>query len=135
MTATVQARAVFGPPRPVLVVSVAGEIDSANQREFDRVLGEVAAQRGTTHFRRQFGCQEVATMLVVDLREATFVGVRALFCLADRRDDNGRPPRLVVDANSVVRRALAASGLDDTFEIFTDLADAVLAEAQPRDRD
>lgn len=135
MTATLRARAVFGPPRPVLVVSVGGEIDSANQREFDRVLGDVAAQRGTTHFRRQFGCQEVATTLVVDLREATFVGVGAISCLAGRRDADGHPPRLVVAADGVVRRALAACGLDDAFEIFSDLADAVLAEAHPRDRD
>ena len=135
MTATVQARAVFGPPRPVLVVFVAGEIDRANQGEFARVLGAVAAQQGTAHFRRQFGCKEVAPTLVIDLREVSFIGVDALFRLTEQRDDGGCPPRLVTAAHGVVRRALAASGLDDVFELFSNLPDAVLTESQPRERE
>lgn len=119
----------------MLVVFVGGEVDSANQGEFERVLGAVAAQRGTAHFRRQFGCREVAATLVVDLREATFIGINALFGLAKHGDEDGRPPRLVVAPDGVVRRALAASGLENVFEVFSDLADAVLTPVHPCDRD
>ncbi len=135
MSATFHTRAVFGPPRPVLVLSVKGEVDRFNQGELDRALSAVAGQRGSIDFRRLFGCQELSTTLVVDLREVTFLGMGALSGLVEWRDRHGHVPRLVVAANGIVRRSLAVSGQDNDFELFSDLADAVLSDAQSRDCD
>ena len=116
---------MFGPPRPVLVLFVKGEIDRSNQGELDRALRAVDGRHGTIDFRSLFGCQELSTTLVVDLREVTFLGVGVLSGLAQWRDRHGHVLRLVVAANGIVRRSLTVSGQDNDFELFSDLADAV----------
>lgn len=135
MSATFEARALFGPPRPVLVLSVTGEIDRSNDEQFRRLLSTPADLRGTDRFRQHFGCREPATTLVVDLRETTFINGRALTHLAQQRDRDGRTPRLVVASSGVVRQALDAAGFDGLFEIYSDITDAVLADVRPHDRD
>lgn len=71
----------------------------------------------------------------IDLREVTFLGVAVLSGLAQWRDRHGHVPRLVVPANGIVRRSLIVSGQGNDFELFSDLADAVLSDAQSRDCD
>jgi anti-anti-sigma regulatory factor len=131
VTATFETRALYGPPRPVLVISVIGEIDRTNDDELRRHLHRTAAQRGSESFREQYGCSEPATAVVVDLRGATFVAGNALAFLARERDGTGRPLRLVLGPRGVVRRALAAAGLESDVELYDDVADAVLAEVTP----
>ena len=133
MTATFVTRALYGPPRPVLVLSVSGEVDRANDDELRRELRRTADVRGNPFFREQYGCRELASAVVVDLREATFVAGSALAFIAGERDGSGRPLRLVVGDRGVVRRALAAAGLDQDVEIYDDVADAVLADVTQDD--
>lgn len=129
MTATFVTRALYGPPRPVLVLSVSGEVDRANDDELRRQLRRIADARTNPYLREQYGCRELAASVVVDLREATFVAGSALAHLARERDGSGRPLRLVVGERGVVRRALTAAGLDGDVELYADVADAVLADA------
>ncbi|MCD2196295.1 STAS domain-containing protein [Actinomycetospora endophytica] len=133
MTATFVTRALYGPPRPVLVLSVSGEVDRGNDDELRRQLRRTADIRGNPYFHEHYGCRELATAVVVDLREATFVAGHALACLARERDGSGRPLRLVVGARGAVRRALTAAGLDDAVELYDDVADAVLADSAASD--
>jgi hypothetical protein len=133
VTATFVTRALYGPPRPVLVLSVSGEVDRANDDELRRQLRRTADVRGNPSFREQYGCRELATAVVVDLREATFVAGNALAFIARERDGSGQPLRLVVGDHGVVRRALAAAGLDSDVEIYDDVADAVLADVTQDD--
>jgi hypothetical protein len=133
VTATFVTRALYGPPRPVLVLSVSGEVDRANDDELRRQLRRTADVRGNPSFREQYGCRELATAVVVDLREATFVAGNALAFIARERDGSGQPLRLVVGDRGVVRRALAAAGLDGDVEIYDDVADAVLADVTQDD--
>lgn len=133
MTATFVTRALYGPPRPVLVLAVSGEVDRGNDDELRRQLRRTADVRDNPFFREQYGCRELATAVVVDLREATFLAGNALASIAHERDGSGRPLRLVVGDRGVVRRALAAAGLDDEVEIYDDVADAVLADVTAQD--
>jgi anti-anti-sigma regulatory factor len=133
VTASFETHALYGPPRPVLVLTVTGEIDRSNDDELRRHLHRTAADRGSPHFREQYGCSEPATTIVVDLRGATFVAGNALAFLARERDGAGRPLRLVLGSRGVVRRALAAAGLESDVELYDDVADAVLAEVTAED--
>ena len=133
MTATFVTRALYGPPRPVLVLAITGEVDRANDDELRRQVRRTADVRDHPFFRERFGCRELATAVVVDLREATFLAGNALAFLARERDGAGRPLRLVVGDRRVVRRALAAAGLDGDGEIYDDVADAVLADVAAQD--
>ena len=133
MTASFETRALYGPPRPVLVVTVTGEIDRTNDDELRRHLQRTATERGSEHFREHYGCSEPASAVVVDLRDATFVAGNALAFLARERDGSGQPLRLVLGSRGVVRRALAAAGLESDVELYDDVADAVLAGGAPED--
>jgi hypothetical protein len=133
VTATFVTRALYGPPRPVLVLAVSGEVDRANDDELRRQLRRTADVRGNPLSRQQYGCRELATTVVVDLREATFVAGNALAFIARERDGSGRPLRVVVGDRGMVRRALAAAGLDSDVEIYDDVADAVLADVTQDD--
>jgi anti-anti-sigma regulatory factor len=133
VSATFVTRALYGPPRPVLVLSITGEVDRANDEELRRQLRRTADDRDHPFFRERYGCRELATAIVIDLREATFLAGNALAHLARERDGSGRPLRLVVGDRRVVRRALAAAGLDGDVEIYDDVADAVLADVTAPD--
>jgi hypothetical protein len=127
MTATFVTRALYGPPRPVLVLTVSGEVDRGNDEELRRQLRLAADGPGSSR-REHYGCRELATAVVVDLRDATFVAGNALAFLARERDSSGRPLRLVLGDRGVVRRALAAAGLEADVELYDDVVDAVLAD-------
>ena len=133
MTATFVTRALFGPPRPVVVVTVSGEVDRAHDEELRRHLRLAADGPGSSSLREHYGCRELATPVVVDLRDATFVAGNALAFLTRGRDGSGRPLRLVVGERAVVRRALAAAGLEGDVELYDDVADAVLADVAAED--
>lgn len=128
MSATFVTRALYGPPRPVLVLTVSGEIDRGNDDELREQLRRAADGPGSACVRERYGCRELSSAVVVDLREATFVAGNALAFLARERDGNGRPLRLVLGRRGVVRRALAAAGLERDVTLYDDVADAVLAE-------
>jgi membrane-bound ClpP family serine protease len=65
VSATFHARAVFGPPRPVLVLSVKGEIDRSNQGELDRALRAVS-RSGAIVTVTSCGSLSLPTALCVD---------------------------------------------------------------------
>ena len=110
MNATFAVRALYGPPRPVLVLTVAGEVGPAEHDEFCRQLRRASHVRATVpdDVRRRFGCRLLATTMVVDLRGATSLTAEALAHLVRERDDDGRPPRIVVGAD--LRDALVGAG-------------------------
>jgi hypothetical protein len=127
VTATFETRALYGPPRPVLVLTVTGEIDRSNDDDLRRALRRAAQEPGSAGVKDRFGSRDLATAVVVDLRAATFVAGNALAFLARERDGEGRRLRLVVGDRGVVRRALVAAGLAADVEVYGDVADAVLA--------
>ncbi|MFC5065970.1 hypothetical protein [Actinomycetospora atypica] len=124
MTATFAVRALYGPPRPVLVVTVAGEVGPDDHDEFCRQLRRASHVRATVpdDARRRFGCRMLAMTMVVDLRETASLTAEALTHLLRERGEDGRPPRLVVSPGAV-RDALTAAG---TAELYADVVDAVL---------
>ena len=127
--AGVVVRALYGPPRPVLVVTVTGEVDRRNdQALFDRLREETASG----DHRQRFGCRTVSAAMVLDLRSVTFFSATSLASLAQQHDLVTRPLRLVLGpGEGAVRRSLAHLALTDTFECFDEIVDAVLAEVVP----
>lgn len=121
MTATFAVRALYGPPRPVLVVTVTGEVGPDDHDEFCRQLRRASHVLATVpdDVRRRFGCRMLATTMVVDLRGATSLSREALAHLVRERGEDGRPPRLVVGAGAI-RDALEGA------ELYADVVDAVL---------
>ena len=126
MTATFVTRALYGPPRPVLVLTVSGEVDRGNDEELRRQLRLAADGPGSSR-REHYGCRELATAVVVDLRDATFVAGNALAFLARERDGSGRPLRLVLGDRGGAPRA-RGRGLEADVELYDDVVDAVLAD-------
>lgn len=125
--------ALHGPPRPVLVLAVSGEVDRTNDRDLIAQLRHVVALARTRPGglpRAEFGARSVARTVVVDLRGATFVGARALAMLARARDADGDPVRIVAPRDGVVRRALAVLG-SPACRLYADAADAVLGVTDP----
>lgn len=121
--------AVHGPPRPVLVVAVTGEIDRCNEDELWTRIREVDVS-GTRHCRQRFGARSVSPAVVVDVRAARFVAVSVLARIANRARYGGPPLRLLLDPATALGRALerVVAILDLDIEIHHDIVDAVLAE-------
>jgi hypothetical protein len=121
VTATFAVRALYGPPRPVLVVTVTGEVGPDDLEEFRRQLRRASHVRATVpdDVRRRFGCRMLATTMVVDLRGATSLSCEALAHLVGERGEDGSPPRLVVGTGAI-RDALEGA------ELYADVVDAVL---------
>ena len=124
-------RAFYGPPRPVLVLAVTGEVDRTNDAEMIAAVRRTAelARTPPGHLpREEFGCRSVARTVVVDLRGVGFIGARALGRLAFARDGAGDRIRIVIPRDGVIRRALAVIG---PCRVYADLTDAVLSEVDP----
>lgn len=132
MTASFTGRVVQGPPRPVFVLAVAGEIDHAGLRELREQLSRVVAESAPDD-RGSEVLEVRSATVVVDLRATTFVSGAALGVLARQRDRTGARVRLVLGERGVLRRALAAMGLEGELDVYDDLADAVLADAPRED--
>ena len=118
MTATFAVRALYGPPRPVLVLTVAGEVGPGEHDEFCRQLRRASHVRATVpdDVRRRFGCRLLAATMVVDLRGTTALSAEALAHLVRERDDDGRPPRIVVGAGELRDALVGADLYDDVVE-------------------
>ena len=129
---TAQARfvvhALFGPPRPVVVIAVQGEVDRLNEEEFQTCLRRATAVADTERGRRYFGARRVAGAVVVDLRAARFVSVSVVRMMVRARDAADGRLRLVVDPSSSVARYVGLLAAGIAVEVFDDLADAVLAD-------
>lgn len=122
--ATYELSAVYGPPRPVLVLSVMGEVDRLSRDEFIRHIDYVEEATRGLHPLERFGCRVVSTAIVIDLARVTFLGAHAAHTLSRRVDAGGNPLRLVVRPGPV-ERALKVLALVERFDIYADRVDAI----------
>ncbi|APU14406.1 MULTISPECIES: STAS domain-containing protein [Actinoalloteichus] len=102
------------------VITLVGEVDMLTAPLLDRALVEQLEDGGDP--------------LIVDLRAVGFLGVTGLAVLADgltTAEENGVALRLLC-AGRPVRRALAATGMDDPKTVYCTLTDA-LAVPIPRE--
>jgi anti-sigma B factor antagonist len=112
--------------RPDCTVAIAavGEVDAAT------------AARLSAAVHRQL--DRVPSMLVLDLREVTFLGVvglQVLLCVADRATVSGVPLQLVYRDPSPVQSALEVAGMASAFAVAGSAAGASVAPANaPRTR-
>lgn len=101
---------------PVVVVSVAGEVDAATVGELDGLF-ETAITEHSAH-------------VVLDATGITFIdstGISALVAGMRRLNRSRRRLALVCASSGPVGRALQVTGLDHTFEVHEATDDAVAA--------
>lgn len=125
-SANLNVWAVYGPPRPVLVVGVHGEIDRFNDVELWDRVAEVSLSGQTC--RQRYGVRALAATVVIDLRETRFVAISVLARLGDHARHHQRPLRLLLDPDTALGRAVerVVTLLNLDLELHHDLADAVL---------
>lgn len=133
-TTSIWARALYGPPRPVLVLRVTGELGRPEEPELRRHL-RAARTLPPWAMREIYGCRRLAGAVVVDLRDAVILGVGVLRVLLEEREFFPGPVRLVVGPSRAVRRLLQTLGVAHRLEVYEDLADAVLADVTPEPED
>ncbi|ASO19856.1 anti-sigma B factor antagonist [Actinoalloteichus hoggarensis] len=107
------ALSVEHSPDSATVITLVGEVDMLTAPLLDQALGEQLEDGGDP--------------LVVDLREVDFLGVTGLAVLADGLTTaraTGVALRLLC-AGRPVRRALAATGMDDPTTVYHTLTDAL----------
>ena len=126
----VRAHALFGPPRPVLVVCVTGEIGPGDEAALRRGL-RTACTLPPAKLRETYGTRRLGGAVVVDLREAVVLGAGVLRVLLEERDRLPGPMRVVIGPGRVVGRLVRALSVAHRFEVYDDLADAVLADVAP----
>lgn len=107
--------AISGPPEPVLVLEVRGVLDREVAPHFFRRLDRANAVSRGRHDKKCFGVRIVAPVVLADL---------------DRADRFTCRLRLVVPGGGGFGDQLGLLGLDDRFDTFDDVADAVLAVRQ-----
>lgn len=111
-------------PDGTAAISAVGEVDAAT------------AARLSAAVHRQL--DRVPSMLMLDLREVTFLGVaglQVLLCVADRAAVSGVPLHLVYHDPSPVQFALEAAGMASAFAIAPSAAGATVTPANaPRTR-
>jgi anti-sigma B factor antagonist len=111
-------------PDGTAAIAAAGEVDAAT------------AARLSAAVHRQL--DRVPSMLVLDLREVTFLGVagvQVLRCVADRATVSGVPLQLVCRDPSPVQFALEAAGMVSASVVAGSAAGATVAPANaPRPR-
>lgn len=127
--ATIDVRALYGPPRAVLVVSITGEIDCANDVWlFDLVSRAITVAADRSRAKSYFGSRYMAPALVVDLRGAAFVAIKTLHGLVDHVEQHGHALRFVASRTGIVNRALRLLDAKCSPAVHANLADAVLAD-------
>jgi anti-sigma B factor antagonist len=111
-------------PDGTAAIAAVGEVDAAT------------AARLSAAVHRQL--DRVPSMLMLDLREVTFLGVaglQVLLCVADRATVSGVPLQLVYRDLSPVQFALEAAGMASAFAVAASAAGATAtATNAPRTR-
>ncbi len=103
-----------GPPEPVPVVVLEGELDVLHLEAVRALVMDVAGAGP-------------GRPLVVDLRGAGFVSLAVLALLERLGHEHDRRVRLVVPEGGLVRRVLHRVGMAADVDLHHDLVDAVLA--------
>lgn len=109
------------PGGPAVIAAV-GEVDAATAARFSAAV------------HRQL--DRVPSMLVLDLREVTFLGVaglQVLLCAADRARLGGVPLQLAYRDRSPVQFALEAAGVMSAFAVAPAGAGATVTATNARD--
>ncbi|GAA4789655.1 hypothetical protein GCM10023200_25530 [Actinomycetospora chlora] len=127
--ASFRLRTVYGAPRPVLVLTATGVVDRTNDVDLFDQLDRAATIAASSLHTDDHGWHTVAGAIVLDLRGVILFSSRTIRVLSRRRDVRGRPLRVVAADHSAVALQIEVLHLDGCFARYTDIADAVLADA------
>ena len=127
-----RAEIIETPGEKVLVLRGGGELDLSSRHE---ARSAVTYALRTSH-KAASGPWVPPAGLVVDLRATTYLSatVVAALIVEARRTPTLRRARLVICRAGVAARVVATLGLDEIFDVFDDLDDALTHSAAPSTR-